>query len=335
MMLFLGLVFLSSLPAPGLVSAEFYSDVDSREGDEGKALEIKARDFWQGLMDSAQGLEATRNAELSSRVENKLKQLPPDYDKIRELFNKAITHLAKADSMLFEEASRSKMMALQRLENGASREALCDYVSHFEDALYSAYSRFVGYRTYEKKLARHILSRLTEVKPAIDSAVDMAPQMYEESEKASNFARAVVRSPDLGHKKRDAVLRDLANEIITATGKQRKRFQEYLYGSLLTAATDMAGEDEAPEKTVMKASLRGASSAEQQVKLFAQVVQTSEEKEKPVILLGQAEKEFQWTSTNKEFHVVEEKTKAVPLDEEPPLVFFDGVPVDAVPISVL
>jgi len=333
-MLFLGLVFLSSMPSPGLVSAEFYSDVDSREGDEAKALEIKAKDFWQGLMDSAQGLEATRNAELSSRVESKLKQLPPDYDEIRELFNKAISHLAKADSMLFEEASRSKMMALQRLENGESREALCDYVSHFEDALYSAYSRFVGYRTYEKKLARHILSRLTEVKPAIDSAVDMAPQMYEESEKAANLARDVVRSPDLGNKKRDAVLRDLAWEIITATGKQRGRFQEYLFGSLLTAATDMAGEDEAPAKTVMKASLRGTALAKSSKPLL-QVEQENEEKKKPVILLGHADKEFQWTSTNKEFHVVEETKKAVPVDEEPPMVFFDGVPVHAVSISVL
>merc|ERR1740117_2706808 len=288
-------------------------------------------------MDSAQGLEATQNAELSSRVESKLKQLPPDYDEIRELFNKAIGHLAKADSMLFEEASRSKMMALQRLENGESREALCDYVSHIEDALYSAYSRFVGYRTYEKELARHILSRLTEVKPAIDSAVDMAPQMYEESEKASNLARDVVRSPDLGNKKRDAVLRDLAWEIITATGKQRGRFQEYLFGSLLTAATDMAGEDEAPAKTVMKASLRGAALklAEKQSKPLLQVEQENEEKEKPVILVSHADKEFQWTSMNKEFHVVEETKKAVPVDEEPPMVFFDGVPVHAVQISVL
>jgi len=335
MMLFLKLVFLFSMPAPGLVSAEFYSDVDSREGDEAKALEIKAKDFWHGLMDSAQGLEATRNAELSSRVESKLKQLPPGYDEIRELFNKAIGHLAKADSMLFEEASRSKMMALQRLENGESREALCDYVSHIEDALYSAYSRFVGHRTYEKKLARHILSRLTEVKPAIDSAVDMAPKMYEESEKASNLARDVVRSPDLGHKKRDDVLRDLAWEIITATGKQRGRFQEYLFGSLLTAATDMAGEDEAPAKTVMRASLRGAALAEKQSKPLLQVEQENEEKKKPIILLGHPDKEFQWTSTDTEFHVVEETKKAVPVDEEPPMVFFDGVPVHAVPISVL
>merc|ERR1719272_2482092 len=98
-------------------------------------------------MDSAQGLEATQNAELSSRVESKLKQLPPDYDEIRELFNKAISHLAKADSMLFEEASRSKMMALQRLENG-DNAPLCDYVSEMEDYLYTAYTRFVGHRSY-------------------------------------------------------------------------------------------------------------------------------------------------------------------------------------------
>merc|ERR1719162_1498858 len=89
----------------GLVSAEFYSDIDSKDRDEAKALEIKAKDFWQGLMDSAQGLETTRNAALSARVESTLKQLPPGYDEIEELFNKAISHLAKADSMLFEEAS--------------------------------------------------------------------------------------------------------------------------------------------------------------------------------------------------------------------------------------
>merc|ERR1719162_2260180 len=176
----------------GLVSAEFYSDVDSRDRDETKALEIKAKDFWQGLMESAQGLETTRNAALSARVELTLKKLPSDYNVIREHFNKAVGHLAKADSMLFEEASRTKMMALQRSENGASRDALCDYVSENEDYLFTAYTRFVGHKSYhdsyEKKLARNILSRLKEVEPALDRATEMAPEMYDESEKASKFA---------------------------------------------------------------------------------------------------------------------------------------------------
>jgi len=299
---FFGLVLVCSLAGPGFVGAEFYSDVDSRDGDEAKALEIKAKDFWQGLMDSAQGLETTRNAEISARVELSLKPLPSDYNEIRELFNKAVSHLAKADSMLFEEASRSKMMALQRLQNGGSREALCDYVSEWEDYLYTAYTRFVGHRTYEKKLARHILSRLKEVEPSLDRAVEMAPQMYEESEKASKFARSVVIH--LGHAKRDNKLRELAFEIVSATAKQRVRFQNYLYGSLLTTAMDLAGEEEHPTSTVMKASLRGADLAKGPSKPFVQVEQKNEETKVAEALRSQAE-------------------------TEPPLIFFDGVPVDA------
>jgi hypothetical protein len=316
MMQFLGLVFLSSMP--GLASAEFYSDLDSRAGDEATALEIKAKDFWQGLMDSAQGLETTRNAELSARVELTLKALPADrsnYNVIVELFNEAVGHLAKADSMLFEEASRSKMTALQRLENGPSGEALCDYVSEFEDYLYTAYTRFVGHKTYEKKLARHILSRLKEAEPALDRAVEMAPQMYEESEKAEKSARKLIKK--LGHKKRDEALRVLALDLIGATAKQRVRFQDYLYGSLLSTAQDLAGEKEEASQTVMKASLRGFASQEAPLKPFVQVeapskpfVQVDSEKskaEKVVVTLRQA-------------------------DDLPPLMFSDGVPVDAKPI---
>lgn len=314
MMQFLGLVLLSSMPA--LASAEFYSDLDSTAGDEARALEIKAKDFWQGLMDSAQGLETTRNAELSARVELSLKALPADsknYNTIVELFNEAIGHLAKADSMLFEEASHSKMTALQRLENGPSGEALCDYVSEFEDYLYTAYTRFVGHKTYEKKLARHILARLKEAEPALDRAVEMAPKMYEESDKAEKSARKLIRK--LGNKKRDEALRALALEVIGATAKQRMRFQDYLYGSLMSTAQDLAGEKEEASQTVIKATLRGFASQEAPSKPFVEApskpfVQSDSEKskeEKVVVTLRQG-------------------------DDLPPLMFSDGVPVDAKPI---
>lgn len=322
MMAFFGLVFVSSMSALALVSAELYSDVESTERDETKALEIKAKDFWQGLMESAQGLETTKNAELSARVELALKKLPSGYNVIREHFDKAIGHLANADSMLFEEASRSKMMALQRLENGESHEALCDYVSENEDYLYTAYTRFVGYRTYEKKLGRHILSRLKEMEPALDRATEMAPQMYDQSEKASNSARAVMTNRKLGHTKQDDALRKLAGEIISATGKQRMRFQDYLFGSLLTTAQDLAGEKEKPSQTVMKASLRGFDLAKGPSKPIVQVELD--------LSNGQAKSIIQVEQKNDE-----KETATISLrsgDNEPPLIFFDGVPVDAEPI---
>jgi len=312
-MQFFGFVFLSSMC--DFVGAEFYSDLDSRPGDEAKALEIKAKDFWQGLMDSAQGLETTRNAELSARVELSLKALPAGHKKhnaIVALFNKALGHLAKADSMLFEEASRAKMTALQRLQNGPSGEALCDYVSENEDYLYTAYTRFVGHRTYEKKLARHILSRLKEVEPAIDRAVDMAPHMYEESEKAEKTTRKLIRR--LGFTKRDEALRRLAFDIIGATAKQRVRFQDYLYGSLLSTAQDLAGEKEEASQTVMKASLRGFASQNAPSKPFVQI-------EPPSAPLIQFE--------GKKFKVEKVVVKLRPADDVPPLMFVDGVPEDA------
>lgn len=381
---FLALLLTSSIAFQGLVGAEFFSDVDSREGDESKALEIKAKEFWQGLMQSAQGLEATQNAKLSARIEVKLKQLPPEYDGIRDHFNKAVSHLAKADSMLFEEASRSKMLALQRLDQGASGVALCDYVSQWEDALYTAYTRFTGYRTYEKKLARHILSRLTEADTALERAADMAPSMYDESEKAANSARAVMVSRQLGNKKRDQVLRDLAGEIISAAGKQRLSFEEYLFGSLFTAAQDLAREHEQPSQTVMRASLRGVKRAHEPSKPTIQVgagFTVAAEKttkvakdehsagesrpplSKPIIQVGAgftvaAEKTTKVardehsageshpplskpiihteTRTQSGFSVAVEKTTKVTEDEHslPPMIFADGVPVDAEPVVV-
>jgi len=280
----------------GLVSAEFYSDVDSKDRDEAKVLDIKAKDFWQGLMDSAQGLETTRNAELSAKVELALKTLPAEDNDTRELFHEALGHLAKADSMLFEEASRSKMLALQRLESGGSREAFCDFVSDWEDHLYTAYTRFVGHGTYEKKLARHILSRLKEVDPALSRAADMGPKMYEESEMASKSSRDVLHREDVPDD-----LRSLARDIVTATAKQRMRFQNYLFGSLMTTAQDLAGENDDATQTVIKASLRGVKGPVRATKPFVHVAHRG----------------------------VEEK-----LDDESPLIFFDGVPVDAKPITV-
>jgi len=313
MMQFMWLLPLFSMAAR-LVGAEFYSDVDTKDRDEVKALEIKAKDFWQGLMDSAQGLETTRNAKLSAQVEVALKTLPSEDTKSRELFLKAIEHLANADSMLFEEASRSKMLALQRLENGGKSESFCDFVSDWEDYLYTAYTQFVGHRTYEKKLARHILSRLKEMEPAIDRAVGMAPEMYEESEKASIAARTVLRRKDLSK-----ALRERAHDIIRATGKQRMRFQNYLLGSLMTTAQDLAGETEQATHTVSKASLRGVDAAAPLAKPF------------------QIELQEDGCSKDGCSKQSEEKKMVAPnnsVDAEPPLIFFDGVPIDAKPITV-
>jgi len=297
--------FLAMATSPWTVSSEFYSDVDTKAHDEAKALTLKAKHFWEGLMAGASGLEATRNAELSARVEHALKRLPQnsqesgdDNKEISELFMDAIGHLAKADSMLFEEAARAKMTAMQRLEKGPSRDSLSVYVSANADALYTAYTEFVGYKTYEKKLAHHIIERLKEAAPTLDRASGMAPKMYEESDKAKECARAILKNTIVLHKKK---LHILALDIIGASSKQRTRFQNYLYDSLMVAAEDMAGEKEKATQTVMRASLRGMKPDEKPAEQVDQ---------KPAYPLRHK-------------------------DDEPPMVFHDGVPVDAVPINLV
>jgi len=300
MMHSVSVVFMCLVAAPSFVNSEFYSDIDHKEHDEAKALEIKAKHFWEGLMAGAQGLQATKNAELSARVEHALSRLHHKKDDtIRELFLSSTDHLAKADAMLFEEAARSKMLALQRLENGPSKQSLSVYVSDRADVLYTAYTKFVGYKTYETKLAHQIVERLKEEAPNLDRATSMAPSMYDESDKAEKTARAILELHEVGRRNS---LRILALDIVSATGKQRSRFQDYLLQSLMVAAEDMAGEKEKATQTVMKASLRGATPAQSQ--------KVAEPQGKPAYPLRHK-------------------------DDEPPMVFHDGVPVDAVPIQLV
>merc|ERR1719498_684604 len=90
-------------------------------------------------------------------------------------------------------------------------------------------------------------------------------------------------SPDLGNKRRDQKLRDFAGQIVRATGKQRRRFEDYLYGSLLSAAQDLAGEHEQPSQTVMRANLRGVKAAHTPSK---PTIQVQPEPSKPIIQIG-------------------------------------------------
>jgi len=308
-----------------LSSAEFYSDVDSKERDEAKALEIKAKDFWQSLMDSAQGLQTTDNARLCAKVDETLETLPPEDNDIRDLFHEAIGHLVKADSMLFEEASRSKLLALQRLENGPAQEARAWALSDWEDSFYTAITQFVGYKSYEKQLAKHVISRLKEIGPSIHHAADMAPKMLDESGKASDRAYAVLRSRDGPKQRLPIALRKLAHEIISATGKQRLRFTNYLLNSLMTTAVDIAEKDEKASKTVMKASLRGNDwETDARKRVFGQDASTAAVQSKPA-------------KPQVESGLIRTAKKSVPVQpggaEPPPLVFFDGVPVDAKPVA--
>lgn len=302
---------------PCFVSAEFYSDVDSKRHDEAKALEIKAKDFWQGLMESAEGLETTDNALLCVKLDRALKTLPAEYTEVRKLFNDAIEHLATADSMLFDEASRSKMLAYQRLENGPSTEAFADYVTSWADSFFVAVNHFTGEKTYQKLLAKHVISRLKDIKPTIHHAADMAPQMLKEADKASACAHGVLRSLD----KEDARVskralpikfRKLAHDIITSAQKQRRRFSNYLLSSIENMAQDVVEKNEKPLETVMKASLRGMNLDAERTKasVHSEIVKRRADYGLP--------------------------GKSVPVDTvdaEPPLMFFDGVPVGATPIE--
>jgi len=303
--------------------AEFYSDLDSKEQDEAKALEIKAKDFWQSLMDSAEGLQASENALLAEKVDKAVESLPPEDNDIRELFNTAMGHLAKADSMLLGEALSSKRLAMQRLQNGPAREAFFDFTSEWQDAFYSAITRFIGYKSYEKRLAKHITSRLREVMPTIHQAADMAPQMLDESSKASDHAYKILHSRISGRRDLSLDLQKLASEIVRATGQQRLRFTNYLLNSFMTTAQDLASKNEKASKTVVQAGLRnldGEISA-------SETTPPSERKNQP-ILLGEPDR-----SESKPRLMRREDSSASTADEEAPLMFVDGVPVDSEPIA--
>lgn len=331
---FAHLCYLFLVALPHMLRAEFYSDVDSKDHDEAKALEIKARDFWNGLMEGADGLQSTDNARLCAEVDQALETLPPEDAEIRDLFHAAVGHLATADGMLFEEASSFKKLALQRLQHGPSKESFMDFASDWEDSFYNAITSFIGYRTYEKRLAKHISGRLKDVTPNLDRAAQMARPMLDESSKASDRARDVLQKlsdRDVPSKPRhlrkvvrdsNSQLRKLAHGIITATGRQRLRFTNYLLNSLMTTAVDMAGKEEAPSKTMMKASL--------------QSMPVDASSQRPMIIQGEAkhlpqEYTLMRNEADQGKRAVQKNAVADSASGEPPLVFFDGVPVDETP----
>lgn len=245
-----------------LALAEFFSDLDSTEHDQRMALDVRAKEFWQGLMRSAQALETSQNAKISADVDQALLKLSPADADIRELFQLSIGHLANADSMLFREAANFKELAQERLHKGPSQDAFLDVTADWEDVFYSSLRRFVGGGTYEKRLGRHIISRLKEMRTSIHDAADMAPVMLAESGKASEKAYEVLRSRDDGSKGELPLhLRTLAHDIIAATGKQRLRFTNYLLNSLMSTAQDVASKNEPATKTVLAASLHERDSA--------------------------------------------------------------------------
>jgi hypothetical protein len=305
-------------------SAEFYSDVDSAEQDQKKALEVKAQDFWNGLMQSAEYLETTENAKLSAKVDRALAKLSAEHNDIRELFHKSMGHLAKADSMLFDEAIKFKELARERLDHGPSSEAFLE-LSGFENVFYAAYKRFVGGKsTYQERLARHIISRLKDIKPQIHNIPEMAPQMLEESSKASDKAYEITHSRDDGSKGDLPLhLRKLAYEIVSATGKQRLRFTNYMLNSFMTAAEDIASKEEAPSKTLVRRSLRGLESG---------MSEHAPDSLDNVIAIQTAPSQEEGTSLSKEVQASEGDSVSSDMSSDC-LFFHDGIPIDAKPIT--
>lgn len=288
-----------------LTMAELYSDVDSKENDEAKALDIKAKDFWKGIMANANELETTDNARLGAAVDKALANLPPEDNDIHDLFQTSIGHLAEADSMLIQEAIVSKKKAAQRLEHGPSKEAFYEIASDWKGVFSSALARFIGHKTYEKRLATQIISRLKDIKPYLHQGFDLVPHMLDESSKASDRAYEILRSRDGSGHSLPLELQELAHQIIRATGKQRLRFTNYLLGSLMTTAVDVAGKDESASNTVTKANLRGVD----------------------------------WSGASKNSVSFDASSKVPRISSEPgvkeeePMMFVGGVPVDAEPIT--
>jgi len=254
------LVFISGLALASAFDSEIISDLVTTSADEGRALSIKAEQFWQPVRDAADdAAKADKQLSVFAAVDAAIAGLDDEHEHVRGLLRESIAHLRQADAAVVAQGTQASELANEQLSVGSGSDGTAfSFLTGGQNFLTRAIGRFVG-RKYSDQLGHQVQDRQAAVLPALRGAASVTGGVLEDSRLATKIAFDVLKYDlyNRGVPKTPQAAKDAADQIIDASGKTRKRFMNLLMGTVDSIVKDTTGKHENPSATVTHAMVAG------------------------------------------------------------------------------
>jgi len=258
--------FLFTLFAVVADGQEVFSDLGDfaagpSPGDERRALEIKAEQFWDSVLGAAKDSKITEHLELYEATEKVIAELPSENTYVRDALTEVLQRLRRADTKVLEQAVQTSELASEKLVAGPEGESLYSFFTGGHNFLSEALRRFVAGGRYPERLAEHVQRRQADILPVLRGAAGSAGNVLSDSRLASKRSFDVLKY-DIYNKdvpKTPQAAKDLAYRLVDAAGETRHRFLNFVTQTVNGIASDHAGRNDSAAATVTRSEVSGFS----------------------------------------------------------------------------
>jgi hypothetical protein len=252
-MCFASIIVAFGLTLTGAFESDIISDLVTSGTDERRALEVKAEEFWQPILDVGHDAHADEHLEVYAAVQAAIAELPGENQHVRDLLSEGLMRLKRADERVFLQAVESNRVASEQLYNGPGRfESAFSFLTGGQNFLSAAIKRFVGGGRYSEKLLRDISSRQGDILPGLRGVSSASGDVLTDCRLSSKLGFDVMKYDiyNKGVPKTPKVARDAADRLVSAAGETRKRFMLGITASVGSITRDVEGKSDDASSTV-------------------------------------------------------------------------------------
>jgi hypothetical protein len=239
--------------------SDIISDITSSAADERRALEIKAEQFWQPVLQAAEQAKLEEHLAVYEQVESVIARLSNDRGSVRGLLSQALTHLRRADETLLLQAISSSELASEKLAERPLGDGAFSFLTGGQDLFSLAIKRFVGGGQYSERLVNHLQRRQADILPALRGAAEATGSVLSDCRETENLGFDVLKHEvyDIRATATPSIAEDAADSLINAAGETRGRFMDIVMGAVTSLAKDTRERHEDPSATVTRSLLSG------------------------------------------------------------------------------
>eukprot|EP00747_Dinoflagellata_sp_TGD_P188112 gnl/TRDRNA2_/TRDRNA2_46594_c0_seq1.p1 gnl/TRDRNA2_/TRDRNA2_46594_c0~~gnl/TRDRNA2_/TRDRNA2_46594_c0_seq1.p1 ORF type:complete len:323 (+),score=73.77 gnl/TRDRNA2_/TRDRNA2_46594_c0_seq1:88-1056(+) len=280
------------------VAAEFISDLGSSPQDENHALELKAEQFWDPVVEAAEKtkMEAYYTKEheaLYSDMERVIAELPAENVYVRKALGEGLEALRSADKAVVADAEQAAQIASERLAVPAgAHTSTWSFLTGGQDFFKQVIRSFVnGGSRFPERLQKQIGNRQADVLPLLRGTQAVTGNVLRDSKLASARGFDVLKY-DLYNKGVPATpeaAKAVANRLVDAAGDTRHRFMHGITNVANSIANDEKGKHDDPSVTVLRASLQSTPG----------LIESSNNHIEPLVTVGKPSLNFDTTLQRK------------------------------------
>jgi len=237
--------------------ADIISDLTTSSVDEKRALEIKAGQFWDGVLQASEEMNMEKHVSMYAEAEEVIASLPAENVFVREALQDSLTRLKRADETLLLQSIRTSQTASDSMAAPVTGEFF-SFITGGQNFFAQAIRGFVDGGRYSDKLVRHVGERQAEILPVLQETRDITGNVLKDcrlaSQRSFDALKYDIYNKDVPKTPENA--KALAYKMVEAVGETRHKFMRFVTEAADSIARDTEQKDEPAATTVIKSSLR-------------------------------------------------------------------------------